>query len=102
MPLAIMLLICKAKPQTKQESKPGRAVAEQAKLVLGSVPFLELHSVSQGEFVVCMLSAGCYRARPRITEGNKLDIVHPTWGVWPRERQAEIKENDANECIIAS
>lgn len=32
---------------------------------------------------MCMLSAGYYRARPRITEGNKLDIVHHT-GVYGR------------------
>lgn len=45
MPLAVMSLISKAKPQSKQKSKAGRAVAEPEKMVLGRVPFLGLHSV---------------------------------------------------------
>lgn len=43
--MTVMPLIGKAKPHTKQKSKPGRAVAEREKLVLGGVPFLELHSI---------------------------------------------------------
>lgn len=43
-----MLLIPKAKLQTKQQSKPGRSVAYQEEQGLGRVPFLELHSLLRG------------------------------------------------------
>lgn len=57
-----------------------------------SIPWTSFYH--PGEFDECILNAGHW-PRARITEGNKLDTVGPAWRLWPWDRQAEIKENDA-------
>lgn len=74
-------------------------MAQKEKRVPGRVPILESFS-NQQVFVECMLRAGS-GASSRMYRSEQTGPCASHGSLRPWERQAKIKENDTNECVIA-